>query len=85
MKIDNDLKRLIKKEVEQVQKEREEREFDIGKARLEAYEEGYMDALTDFENKIDAELTKACWYSKGKFTGLVKRFKEEFKERVKAE
>ena len=27
MKLDNDLKRLIKKEVEQVQKEREEREL----------------------------------------------------------
>lgn len=60
-------------------------EFNIGKAQSEAYEEGYIDALTDFENKIDAELTKACWYSKGKFTGLVKRFKEEFKEREEGE
>ena len=60
-------------------------EFDIGKAQQEAYEDGYIDGLTDFENKIDAELTKACWYNKGKFTGLVKRFKEEFKERVKGE
>ena len=59
-------------------------EFNIGKAQLEAYEEGYIDTLTDFENKTDAELTKACWYSKGKFTELVK-FKEEFQEGMKRE
>lgn len=50
------------------------------KTQQETYSEGYIDALTDFENKIDAELTKACWYSKGSLIGLVKNFKEGGKD-----
>ena len=56
------------------------RMIDIGKELQEAYDEGYMDALTDLEKKIENEFTKASWYSKGKFIGLIKRFKQEIKE-----
>ena len=53
---------------------------DTGKDLQDAYDEGYMDALTDLANKIENEFTKASWYSKGKFIGLIKRFKQEIRE-----
>lgn len=51
-------------------------DFDIGKDLQDAYNKGYIDALTELESKIEKELTKASWYSKGKFIGLIKRFKK---------
>ena len=56
------------------------RMIDIGKELQEAYDEGYMDALTDLAKKIENEFTKASWYSKGKFIGLIKKLKQEIKE-----
>lgn len=47
--------------------------FDIGKDLQNAYRQGYIDALTDLANEVEEELSKASWYSKGKFIGLIKR------------
>ena len=51
-----------------------------GKDLQDAYNEGYVDALTELESKVEKELTKASWYSKGSLIGLVKNFKEGGKD-----
>lgn len=54
-------------------------EFDIGKDLSDAYEEGYINALKDLENKAEKELSGASWYSKGSFLKLIRRSKENFR------
>ena len=57
--------------------------FDMGRAEYNAYNDGYkdgtIDALEHLADKLEKDLTKSSWYSKGKILKLMEELKDDYK------